>query len=452
MRPEWFDLAQKPVPRYTSYPTAAQFEDNPDAEAVSSWIAGIGPDEPISVYVHVPFCEQLCWYCGCHTTVPNGYTRIGRFVDVLLKEIELWKAKLPQHGGGVHLHFGGGTPNALNPKDMLRVLDSLREAFCIDDDAEISIELDPRTLNPEMIQSLAAGGVTRASLGVQDFNRTVQEAINRIQPFLLVKGAVEALRAADITAINFDLLYGLPHQTAESVAHSAEMAASLKPDRISAFGYAHVPWFAKHQRAIDEKTLPDTKARFDQFEALSETLVDFGYVQIGLDHFAREEDALAGALKTGALHRNFQGYTTDTCRTLIALGPSGISEFPGGFVQNAKDIRDYSESVMAGDIPHRRGVRRTDEDRLRSAVIELLMCDMQVDVARVCQRFDVPLSYFDDAFDLLLGLERLGICDVTGSVVQVPVEARVLLRSVAQCFDAYSSPNAVPANRHAKAV
>ena len=207
MRAEWMLLAQKPVPRYTSYPTAAQFHDAPPEAAIASWIDGIRPDEPISVYIHVPFCEKLCWYCGCHTTVPNGYTRIGRFVDVLLAEIELWKRRLPHHGGAVHVHFGGGTPNALNATDMMRVLEALRDAFNVQDAAEISIELDPRTLTPDMVRTLAAGGVTRASLGVQDFNRTVQEAINRVQPFLLVKGAVEALRVAGIEAINFDLLY-----------------------------------------------------------------------------------------------------------------------------------------------------------------------------------------------------------------------------------------------------
>lgn len=452
MRPEWMPFAEKPVPRYTSYPTAAQFQDNPDRETVSRWIAGIGRNEPISVYVHVPFCEQLCWYCGCHTTVPNGYARIGRYVNLLLKEIKLWKAKLPAHGGGVHLHFGGGTPNALNAADMLRVLDALREAFVVRGDAEISVELDPRTLTPEMISALVAGGVTRASLGVQDFNRTVQEAINRVQPYKLVKRAVEDLRAAGIEAINFDLLYGLPHQTAETVAQSAELAASLKPDRVSAFGYAHVPWFAKHQRAIKEEQLPGTEERFRQFEALGATLEEFGYVQIGLDHFAREDDDLAEALHDGRLHRNFQGYTTDTCRTLIALGPSGISEFPGGFVQNAKDIRAYSEAVAAGELAFARGVERTFEDRLRGAIIERLMCDLHVDVAKVALPFDVPLSVFDEAFERLRALRPLGMCRVQGSSVSVPLEARVMLRTVAQCFDAYSGGGAVPANRHAKAV
>ena len=236
------------------------------------------------------------------------------------------------------------------------------------------------------------------------------------------------------------------------MAQSAELAASLKPDRVSAFGYAHVPWFAKHQRAIKEEQLPGTEERFRQFEALGATLEEFGYVQIGLDHFAREDDDLAEALHDGRLHRNFQGYTTDTCRTLIALGPSGISEFPGGFVQNAKDIRAYSEAVAAGELAFARGVERTFEDRLRGAIIERLMCDLHVDVAKVALPFDVPLSVFDEAFERLRALRPLGMCRVQGSSVSVPLEARVMLRTVAQCFDAYSGGGAVPANRHAKAV
>lgn len=452
MRKEWMTLATRPVPRYTSYPTAAQFREDLPEYLSDKWISSIGPDEPISVYVHVPFCEKLCWYCGCHTTIPNGYERISRFVDVLIDEIELWKTKLPEHGGGVHLHFGGGTPNALSPDDMMRVLDALRNAFCITENAEISVELDPRSLGSDMISVLAAGGVTRASLGVQDFNLTVQEAINRVQPFALVRDAVDALRHAEINAINFDLLYGLPHQTVESVARSAEMAAGLAPDRISAFGYAHVPWFAKHQKAIDEKYLPDTEARFAQYHALAETLVGCGYTQIGLDHFARDEDDLSRALIRGRLHRNFQGYTTDTCRTLIALGPSGISEFPGGFAQNAKDIRQYSETIQSGKLALNRGVPRTRDDLIRSALIERVMCDMRVDVAQVAARFDEPLACFAQAFSRARELEALDICAVQGSVIVVPPEARIMLRSVAQCFDVYSPTLDETEKKHAKAV
>ncbi|MAT35879.1 MAG: oxygen-independent coproporphyrinogen III oxidase [Ponticaulis sp.] len=452
MRREWLEMAELPIPRYTSYPTAAQFQDTPDRATADLWIGSVSAQEAISVYVHVPFCEQLCWYCGCHTTIPNGYERIARYVDVLLKEIELWKARLPAHGGVAHLHFGGGTPNALNATDMVRVMRAISEAFNLRPDAEISVELDPRTLTPDMIAALVECGVNRASLGVQDFNRTVQEAINRVQPYMLVRKAVEDLRKAGITAINFDLLYGLPHQTTETVARSAELAVSLSPDRISAFGYAHVPWFAKHQRAIDERVLPGPEARFAQFEKMTEIFTALGYAPIGLDHFALESDTLVKAAHSGKLHRNFQGYTTDTCRTLIALGPSGISEFPGGFCQNSKDIRQYSEIIGSGELALARGVGRTFDDRVRGMIIERLMCDMSVDVARICQLYDVPLSQFDEAFERLRALAEKGVCVVKGSKVAVPREARALLRAVAQCFDAYSKPQGAPTNRHAKAI
>lgn len=452
MRPDWLELARQPAPRYTSYPTAAQFTDLTIDQGPSDWIRAISADDPISVYVHVPFCEQLCWYCGCHTTIPNGYDRIGRFVSQLLKEIDLWANALPSHAGIDHLHFGGGTPNALNADDMMRVMGAIREKLNLQDRAEISVELDPRTLGPDMISALAASGVTRASLGVQDFNRTVQEAINRVQPFMLVKGAVKSLRAAEIDAINFDLLYGLPHQTTESVANSAKLAASLQPNRISAFGYAHVPWFAKHQKAIDERALPDIEARFDQYQVLAETLISEGYIQIGLDHFARDDDTLAKALATGQLKRNFQGYTTDDCNTLIAMGPSGISAFKEGYAQNAKDIRAYSEMVDKGELALNRGVARTADDHLRSALIERVMCDLYVDVSEVCRRLGRNEADLADIWPRLREAEKRGLCDVDGSKVIVPFSARIFVRSVAQCFDAYLGDGAMPERRHAKAV
>lgn len=438
MRKEWMTLATKPVPRYTSYPTAAQFQDDIPDTLTEQWISSIGPNEPISVYVHVPFCEQLCWYCGCHTTVPNGYTRIGRFVDMLLEEIKLWKAKLPEHGGGVHLHFGGGTPNALNADDMLRVLDALREAFCIQDHAEISVELDPRTLGPDMIHALAAGGVTRASLGVQDFNRTVQEAINRVQPFLLVEGAVEALRKAEINAINFDLLYGLPHQTTESVAKSAELAASLNPDRISAFGYAHVPWFAKHQRAIDERHLPGSEARFAQYHALGETLVACGYTQIGLDHFAKEDDELSLALSKGQLHRNFQGYTTRGDLDLLGLGVSSISAVYNMYGQNPKTLNDYYAALDKPANLTTKGVLLNRDDMLRRQVIMQLMCNLNLAICDIESEWEIDFNaYFADAIAALYPFIDDGLVSVTAQHIKVAPQARLLIRIISMSFDAY---------------
>ena len=451
MKKAWLPYAQKNAPRYTSYPTAVQFSEEVGEKKAREWAQRVDPDKPISVYVHVPFCEKLCWYCGCHTTIPNGYDRIARYFETLQVEIELWRDALGHHGGASHLHFGGGTPNALNAEHMLATLEALHSGFHITEDAEIAAELDPRTLDLEMIRALAAGGLTRASLGVQDFNEKVQRAVNRLQPYDLVKDAVERLRAWDISGLNFDLLFGLPHQTVETVRESAKLAASLSPDRVSAFGYAHVPWFAKHQKAIDESALPGTHERFDQFNVIVETLQAEGYDAIGLDHFARKDDPLAIAAREGRLQRNFQGYTDDPCDTLVALGPSGISEFSEGYAQNAKNIRDWHETVGQRRVTVIKGVPVTSEDRLRKDVISRLMCDMTVDFGRISCAHGCSEDHLDNAIHLLKELESDGLCTLKDRRVTVPGDARMFLRTVAQSFDAYAAPADAPV-RHARAV
>lgn len=451
MKTAWLPHAQKNAPRYTSYPTAVQFSEDVNGDVAADWLKNIPSEDPISVYVHVPFCEKLCWYCGCHTTIPNGYDRIARYHNVVLKEVDQVAARLGEHAGAKHVHFGGGTPNALNADHMLELLDRLHHAFQIRDDAEIAIELDPRTLDLEMVRALAAGGVTRASLGVQDFNEAVQKAVNRVQPYEQVADAVKMLRNWGVEGLNFDLLYGLPLQTTESVIESAKQAASLTPDRVSAFGYAHVPWFAKHQKAINEGDLPGIQERFDQFYAIVETLESEGYTAIGLDHFARNDDPLAQAARSGALKRNFQGYTDDACETLIAIGPSGISETPSGYLQNEKNTRFWTEAVERGDLTTTRGVGVSNEDRLRRAVIERLMCDMSVNVGEICRSQGVSDCHLDDCFPALQILANDGLCTVNERVVTIPEDARILMRTVAQCFDAYAAPPSA-APRHARAV
>lgn len=451
MKQQWLPYALKNAPRYTSYPTAVQFSDAVRQDQVQLWLDTIDPHKPISLYVHVPFCEKLCWYCGCHTSISNGYGRIERYYETLLQEIELWKAALGRHGGASHIHFGGGTPNALNPDHMLQLLETLHTSFQIQGDAEIAIELDPRTLDQEMIRSLAAGGVTRASLGVQDFNEKVQHAVNRVQPYELVAHAVDQLRHRGIEELSFDLLYGLPFQTAATVRQTAQQAASLSPNRISAFGYAHVPWFAKHQKAIDESALPGVEERFEQFGLISETLVEEGYVAIGLDHFAREDDPLAVAAVEGVLRRNFQGYTTDPCDTLIAIGPSGISEFPGGYSQNEKNMTQWASAVHCGELPIERGVPVSREDRLRRNVIEHLMCDFRTDIGAICREHGWEESKLDASISALAELETAGLCVVNDRVVVIPDNARPLVRTVAQAFDAYAIPQD-SIIRHARAV
>ena len=446
----WLSLAARPVPRYTSYPTAADFTAAVGPAETLAWAGHVAPEEAISAYLHVPFCDKLCWYCGCATSVPNGYRRVAEYLDLLLKEVSLRGAAMAPHGGIGHLHFGGGSPNILEPNDFLRLIEALDWHFGIRRDAEIAVELDPRTMKPGQVAAYARAGVSRASLGVQTLAEDVQHAINRVQPRQMVVDLIEELRWSGIEAINMDLMYGLPYQTTQHVAEAAMFAAEMGAARVSVFGYAHVPWFAKHQRAIDEAALGGLQERFAQARVAAMTLQSAGYVAIGLDHYAREDDPLAIAAAEGRLRRNFQGYTDDPCETLIGMGATAISQFREGFSQNLKDRKGWGEAISAGRLPAERGLRLTPDDRLRARAIETLMCALEVNVAEVCAAEGVAASRLDEALDAARLLQPLGLCSVTGPVVRVPEEARIMLRTVAQCFDARSP--AMAQQRHAKAV
>ncbi|MFN7054365.1 oxygen-independent coproporphyrinogen III oxidase [Hyphomonas sp.] len=450
MKDAWIPYALQPVPRYTSYPTAADFSPVVGVGEAADWLRGVPPDEAISAYVHIPFCEKLCWYCGCATSVPNGYARVADYVELLIGEIRLKARATGNHGGIGHLHFGGGTPNSLIAEDLQRVIAALREAFGIRPGAEIAIELDPRTMQDGQVAAMAAAGVTRASLGVQTLAPKVQAAVNRIQPPEMIEALVRDLRGAGISALNMDLMYGLPYQTTEDAADAARFAASMGAARVSLFGYAHVPWFAKHQRAIDEAALPGLEARFAQAEAASAALLAAGYRPIGLDHFAREDDPLARAAAEGRLRRNFQGYTDDPHETLIAFGATAISQFREGYVQNLKDRKAWGEAVKAGRLPAERGISLMADDRLRARAIERLMCEMSVDVRAVCAEMGAAPEALDGALDAAAPLARDGLCAVSPGCITVPEEARLFLRTVARCFDA-RQPASLE-GRHAKAV
>ncbi len=450
INPGWIDLATVPVPRYTSYPTAAEFEAGFPVETVIGWAGDLPASDPISVYVHIPFCDRLCWYCGCHTSVPNGYARVARYLERLHAEIDLWAGALSEHGGAAQLHFGGGSPNMLVADDLFALIEHLRNAFGLQDDAEIAVELDPRSMDKTKVAAMAAGGVTRASLGVQTLAPHVQTVINRQQPREMIEQTVAELREAGIDAINFDLMYGLPHQTVEDIEAAAAFSASQRVDRIAVFGHAHVPWFAKHQSAIDANALPGVQERFRQAAACSDALKSAGYDQIGLDHFAKPADPLARAARAGQLRRNFQGYTTDPCDTIIGIGLSSISTFAGGFCQAAKDIREWTGAVDAGTLPIRRGKATTANDHLRARAIEALMCNLRVDLDSVTREMQAPEGALDDALERLAPLVARGVCEMSGRVITVPEPARMLVRVVAECFDAYRQEPSQ--NRHALAV
>lgn len=437
-------LAEARVPRYTSYPTAAQFGPI-DEVSWRGWLReGIAPSDPLSIYVHVPFCRDLCWYCACHAKATRSAERIRRYGDALIEEAALLAAALPAHAGVTHLHLGGGTPSILGPDSLVRLLDALRRHFGLRPGAELAIELDPRTLDAAMVDALADLGFTRASLGVQDIDPAVQARIGRPQPAVLVETAMERLRRAGIAAINIDLMYGLPGQTAAHVAASARFAASLGADRIAVFGYAHVPWMKPQQKAIDASTLPDTMARLEQAETAEAVLVEAGYLALGLDHFARPEDPLAIASRDGHLRRNFQGYTTDTAPALLGLGASAIGALPGGFGQNLVDERHWAQAIAEGRLPVARGVTVTRDDRLRAGLIERLMCDFALDLDAAPHDLQAVLASPE-----MDRLEDQKLIRREGLHLAVTPQGRRFVRQVAACFDRHLAP---AQGRHSAAV
>ncbi|MCS6892155.1 MAG: oxygen-independent coproporphyrinogen III oxidase [Rhodovarius sp.] len=431
-------LAERQVPRYTSYPTAPHFHPGIGPREYADWLAALPAEATLSLYLHVPFCQAMCAYCGCHTKVVRRPEPIEAYLAALLAEIELVSDATAARRV-THLHWGGGTPTMLGLPGMAQVMEALARRFDLSALAEHAIELDPRAMTEETARGLAGLGTNRASLGVQDFNAAVQRAIGRIQPYDVVAAAVEHLRRHGIRSINLDLMYGLPLQDREGLLRSLELAHGLAPDRIALFGYAHVPWMKKHQRLIEEGTLPGPQARLMQAEAARSLLLGLGYMGVGLDHFARPEDELARAAREGRLRRNFQGYTTDAADALIGLGASAIGRLPQGFVQNRPDLRAYRAAIAAGRFATQRGKALSADDLLRGAIIERLMCDFAVEVDR---------AMLEEVRPRLAPLAEQGIVTLRGGRIVVTAEGRPFVRLVAAAFDAYLDQ----AGRHSAAV
>jgi oxygen-independent coproporphyrinogen-3 oxidase len=430
---------ERRIPRYTSYPTAVQFTGDVDGGTYADWLTALAPDAALSVYLHVPFCAELCLYCGCHTTVARGPAPVAAYVDLLEREIALI-GTIVGHRRATHIHWGGGTPTIMTPAEFTRLMTTLREKFAIAADAELAIEIDPRTLTRDYARTLADAGINRVSLGVQDFDGQVQRAVGRMQSFEQTARVADWLREAGITAINLDLMYGLPYQTERSVAASIGQALTLMPDRIAMFGYAHVPWMKRHQKLIPEQALPDGTARFAQSRIAAETIAGAGFSPIGLDHFARHDDPLARRQSEGRLHRNFQGYTADQSVSLIGLGTSAIGSLPQGYAQNAPSTVAYRAAITAGRLATVRGCAVTAEDRLRRDVIERLMCDLSVDLAAVGATHGVDAGHFARELAGLDELEQDGLVTIAGQTITVPEYGRPFVRAVCAAFDRYLDP------------
>ncbi|UUX50315.1 oxygen-independent coproporphyrinogen III oxidase [Nisaea acidiphila] len=437
------------VPRYTSYPTAPHFSNQVSADDYKQWLGELSPSDALSLYLHVPFCEELCWYCGCAAQVARKYGPVSEYARVMEREIETVSHYLAKPGPVRHLHWGGGSPNRLNASDFFSLMSLLRRHFEFSDDAELAIEIDPRTLDDSQIDAYARSGINRASLGLQDFTPKVQASINRLQPFELVADRVSALRHAGVSNLNFDLMYGLPYQTTDDAEKSVSLALSLEPSRIAVFGYAHVPWMRKHQKLIPETALPGTARRREQAHAMSECIRAAGYVQIGLDHFARPDDSMARAAAAGTLRRNFQGYTTDDAVALIGFGVSSIGYLPNGYIQNVPDTRLYEQSVRESGLAVSRGLSLTQDDRLRRTLIEKLMCNDTVDVAETCADYAIPVEDVLSDADSLGEMERDGLLTWDGSRIEITPEGRPYVRVVAALFDAFLASGKA---RHSGAV
>ncbi|MEY2882961.1 MAG: hypothetical protein RL490_685 [Pseudomonadota bacterium] len=435
-RPE---LAARSVPRYTSYPTAAQFSGAVGAAEQAAAIASIAPESPVSLYLHIPYCRQICWYCGCNTGAVRGDAardmRLPAYVAALEAEIATVAAQM--HGRVTGIQFGGGSPNSLASETLAGLIATLRQRFDVADNAEIGIELDPRTLDADYIPALAVAGVNRISLGVQTLASHVQERINRIQPFEMIADAVAAARNHGITGINFDLMYGLPAQTEADLTDTIVQALMLAPDRVAVFGYAHMPAMMARQRMIAEAELPDAALRFAQSALAHRMFTAAGYSAIGFDHFARPDDAMAIALANGTLRRNFQGYTTDPGEATIGLGTTAISQFDGLIIQNDKHVGSWRDTVLAGELAGDRGIARTADDRARAQIIERLLCDGAIDVGDDYRPALAALRpYADD-----------GLISLDAGAVRLRPEGWPYARLIAAAFDAHFD-----GARHSRAV
>jgi oxygen-independent coproporphyrinogen III oxidase len=435
--------AQRQAPRYTSYPSAPHFSPSIGAKEMTRWLGELSAQARLSLYIHVPYCRQLCWYCGCNTYAARRDEPVRDFVETLLDELDLVAAVTPARQL-TEIHWGGGTPNILSPAEFDRIAERIAARFDIDSKARHAVELDPRYVDAEKARAYARARVNRVSLGVQDLNSRVQQAIGRVQPVDTVCQAVGILREAGIAQVNMDLMYGLPHQSTDDLRHSIEVAAAMHPDRVALFGYAHVPWFKKRQRLISETALPGPEQRFEQAEAARDQLQALGYVAIGLDHFALPSDELAGALRDGRLRRSFQGYVLESADAIIGVGPSAISTLPNGYAQNAPEPGAWANAIAERRPATVRGHELSDDDLMRGRLIEQIMCDFDADLTLL-----VGAAAWADELASLAPMFADGMLTLQDDRLLLSAEVRPFCRLVAMAFDAYA-PRSVA--RHSRAV
>ncbi|MEQ1593365.1 MAG: oxygen-independent coproporphyrinogen III oxidase [Thiobacillaceae bacterium] len=425
-------------PRYTSYPTAPYFHTRFNEADWIDALTAAKPDRELSLYAHIPFCDSLCYYCGCNMVATRDYSKTRPYLAALDREMAATAQKLDPARVARQLHWGGGTPTYLHPDDIRRLMDRMRTHFTIAPDAEISCEVDPRELTKDHLVALRESGFNRVSFGVQDMDPAVQQAVNRIQSEALIQQVLDWSRELGFSSINLDLIVGLPKQSVASFSRTLQKIIGWSPDRLAVFGYAHVPWMKKHQNLIQVADLPDPETRLGLQQAVNDTLGAAGYVNIGLDHFARPDDELVRAQQNKTLWRNFQGYTTHKDCDIVAFGASSISQTADVYKQNEKGLKAYQERIAATGFAVERGLKLNRDDQIRRDAITRVMCDLELDFAAFGREWDVTFAdYFADALTELQPLADDGLVHIEAEKISVTPSGRLFLRNIGMCFDRY---------------
>ncbi|QFR48751.1 oxygen-independent coproporphyrinogen III oxidase [Sulfurimonas lithotrophica] len=444
----------KPGPRYTSYPTALEFSDSYAYDEYIKKIESQDPSRPLSLYFHLPFCRNACYFCGCNVVFTSKEDKMMRYVDYLKRELQILAKHLDTSRDVLQMHFGGGTPTFFSAPQLKEVIDEIKKVFPnFRSDAEISCEIDPRHITEDQMKVLSDAGFNRVSFGIQDFNEKVQVAVHRVQPYEITKKAMDLARKYNMVSVNVDLIYGLPFQSLETFKETLRLSLTLDPDRFAVFNYAHVPWMKKTMRKIDETTLPRPDEKLEIMKYTIDYLTSNGYKMVGMDHFAKPEDELFKAIEKGELHRNFQGYTTKGGADLIGVGLTSIGEGVDSYNQNFKDMKEYEAAIEEGKLPFERGIVLNEDDLIRQYVIMELMSNFKLDIDRFNKKFDVDFNtYFADALEALKPFQEEDLLSISENKIECSQTGTLLIRNICMPFDAYMKKHAANKKTFSKTV
>ena len=444
----------KPGPRYTSYPTALEFSSAYEYDTYIKKMEVQDPSRPLSLYFHLPFCRNACYFCGCSVVFTSKEDKMLRYMEYLKRELEILSKHLDCNREVIQMHFGGGTPTFFTAPQLKEIIDAIKSYFPnFIKGAEISCEIDPRHIDEPQMKVMHEAGFNRVSFGIQDFNEKVQIAVHRVQPYAITKNAMDLARKYKMVSVNVDLIYGLPYQSLETFKETLELSLTLDPDRFAVFNYAHVPWMKKTMRKIDETTLPTPDVKLEIMQYTIDFLTSHGYKMVGMDHFAKPKDELFKAIKKGELHRNFQGYTTKGGADLIGVGLTSIGEGIDSYNQNFKDMKEYEKAIDAGKLPFERGVVLSEDDLIRQYVIMELMSNFKLDIKRFEKLYKVEFkTYFADAIEALKPFEEEELLTITDDNIECSETGTLLIRNIAMPFDAYMKKHSASKKTFSKTV